>query len=282
MPLAGLELRNRLVAYRKRNWHRVQTEQWQDIIVNQQIHFDARPFIESVQKRFKLNGNWWYLDIGSGIGDYVLAARSIGINAFGIEPDRIGVGANDTSLAIAKDRSPPDLHAFAAAIGEALPFPDNTFDLVTMNQVLEHVQDIQRVLEEALRVLKPNGVLLFSTPNYLSFYEPHYKVFWLPLFPRMLARIYLRIRGRNPIFLDGINYVTRGKFEMILSNLPCEFYDEMRIYLDQRLRDADKVRRPMIRSALKFLKIIGVAKVAINIYLTFFVRGMQFVVVKNI
>lgn len=281
MPLIGQELRSRLLAYRRKNWHRVQTRQWQDRIVDEQMNFDARPFIESVQARFELSGAWWYLDIGSGIGDYVLAARSLGINAFGIEPDRIGVGADDTSLAIARDRSVYDAQIFAAGVGEALPFPDATFDLVTMNQVLEHVQDVGRVLEEALRVTKPNGILLFNTPNYLSFYEPHYKVFWFPLFPRPLARIYLCLRGRTPSFLDGINYVTRGKFETILSSLHCDFHDETRTHLVQLLSDVGTIRRPGIRAVLRLMKSIGFANMALNLYLTFFVRGIHFVVVKD-
>ena len=46
-----------------------------------------------------------------------------------------------------------------------LPFPDASFDLVTLLDVLEHIPDDDRAAREAMRVLKPGGTLLVSTPN---------------------------------------------------------------------------------------------------------------------
>lgn len=46
-----------------------------------------------------------------------------------------------------------------------LPFADHAFDAVTMFDVIEHIPDHQKAVIEALRVLKPNGFLLISTPN---------------------------------------------------------------------------------------------------------------------
>jgi len=46
-----------------------------------------------------------------------------------------------------------------------LPLQDGSFDLVTANMVMEHVQQPERVLSEAHRVLSPNGVFLLHTPN---------------------------------------------------------------------------------------------------------------------
>lgn len=56
-----------------------------------------------------------------------------------------------------------------------LDFPDNAFDAVTMFDLLEHVPDDQRSVVEALRVLKPGGVLLISTPH-KSWRYPFYRV----------------------------------------------------------------------------------------------------------
>ena len=46
-----------------------------------------------------------------------------------------------------------------------LPFENNSFDAVTMFDVLEHIPDDKKAVAEALRVLKPGGFLLISTPN---------------------------------------------------------------------------------------------------------------------
>lgn len=56
------------------------------------------------------------------------------------------------------------------AVGEQLPFQDETFHLVTANMVVEHVADPTRLLSEVLRVLRPGGRFLFITPNRLSPY----------------------------------------------------------------------------------------------------------------
>jgi SAM-dependent methyltransferase len=59
-----------------------------------------------------------------------------------------------------------------------LEFDESTFDAVTMFDVLEHVPEHERAVAEALRVLKPGGYLLVSTPNehwrfpYYGFMKP--------------------------------------------------------------------------------------------------------------
>jgi 2-polyprenyl-6-hydroxyphenyl methylase / 3-demethylubiquinone-9 3-methyltransferase len=49
--------------------------------------------------------------------------------------------------------------------GERLPFAANVFDVVVCADVLEHVEDLQRVLSEIRRVLRPDGIFLFDTIN---------------------------------------------------------------------------------------------------------------------
>lgn len=52
---------------------------------------------------------------------------------------------------------------------QQLPFPDGSFDLVTANVVVEHVEDPQALLIGIHRVLRPGGVFLFHTPNLLGY-----------------------------------------------------------------------------------------------------------------
>lgn len=67
---------------------------------------------------------------------------------------------------------------FVCGDATALPFPDKFFDALTMFDVLEHIPDDKKAINEAKRVLKPGGFLLISTPNehwrfpYYDFMKP--------------------------------------------------------------------------------------------------------------
>jgi ubiquinone/menaquinone biosynthesis C-methylase UbiE len=54
------------------------------------------------------------------------------------------------------------------ANGEALPFPDNTFDLVYAHGVVQYTADPRRLVEEVRRVLKPGGEAIFQVYNRIS------------------------------------------------------------------------------------------------------------------
>ncbi len=47
-----------------------------------------------------------------------------------------------------------------------LPFPDHAFDLVICSEVLEHIPDVERAIEEIVRVLKPGEWLVVSVPRF--------------------------------------------------------------------------------------------------------------------
>ena len=88
---------------------------------------------------------------------------------------------------------------------------DGFADVVYSYQVLEHVKNIDEVFRETKRVLKPNGMAYFTMPNYNSFYEGHYEIFWIPFIlskSKFLSKIYLKILKRNPIFIDELNFTT--------------------------------------------------------------------------
>ena len=63
---------------------------------------------------------------------------------------------------------------FVCGDATALPFENQSFDAVTMFDLLEHVPDHQKAVTEALRVLRPDGFLLMSTPNE-NWQFPYYK-----------------------------------------------------------------------------------------------------------
>lgn len=90
---------------------------------------------------------------------------------------------------------------------------------MVLDQILEHVSNQKTVLSEAFRVLKPGGAIYVACPNYLRFYESHYKLWFWPLMPKFLGSWYLRLRGRDPVLLDQLTYTTNWRARNLLASL---------------------------------------------------------------
>lgn len=158
------------------------------------------------------------LEIGSGVGLTVAIARKgMGADAFGIEP---GEAEYDGTLAVSWDilrDGGIDPEVIRRGFGEAIPFPDDHFDAVYSSNVLEHVDQPPKVIAEIVRVLKPGGHAYLVVPNYGSWWEGHYGLIWLPHLPARLGKLYVRLFGRDPRFIDTLQLVTRGKLERWLA-----------------------------------------------------------------
>lgn len=85
----------------------------------------------------------------------------------------------------------PFLDEGRVADGQAIPYPDASFDLVFADNVLEHLADPVSVFREVSRVLKPGGRFLFKTPN-----KNHYMPLISRLTPHAFHRYVNRKRGR--------------------------------------------------------------------------------------
>jgi SAM-dependent methyltransferase len=108
------------------------------------------------------------LDFGCGAGTVVSAGRAAGLDMLGAD---IFYGG---SKARADAESSGLLGSVIFEIREGrLPFPDSHFDLITNNQVMEHVDDLDAVLSELNRVLKPGGMVLSIFPSRDVFREGH-------------------------------------------------------------------------------------------------------------
>jgi ubiquinone/menaquinone biosynthesis C-methylase UbiE len=108
-------------------------------------------------------GDW--LDYGCADGGYTDALLSFGaVTASGID-----VAADRVEEA---RRAHPGIN-FHVGSDEQLPFSDDSFDGVFMNEVFEHVADEQRTLDEIHRILKPGGRLIVISPNRGFPFEGH-------------------------------------------------------------------------------------------------------------
>jgi SAM-dependent methyltransferase len=109
------------------------------------------------------------LDAGCGGGGMPVSLAEHASTVVGIDPlDRFG----SAGVRLALERGITNLF-FARADGMALPFKDESFDLVLSHAVIEHVSDAHRYLSECRRVLKPDGRCFLSTAPYLSFAGAH-------------------------------------------------------------------------------------------------------------
>ena len=85
-----------------------------------------------------------FLDIGCGLGFFSLRAGKLGANVYGID-----IGSN--LIKICKKRYPKG--KFSVASAERIPFKDNSFDIILCTEVIEHVNNQQKVIDEIFRVL---------------------------------------------------------------------------------------------------------------------------------
>ena len=77
----------------------------------------------------------------------------------------VGVDLSESSLEVARRHDATGTVHYRLAEARALPFEDGAFDVVTAMDFLEHVEEPQRVIAEAARVLAPGGLFLFHTFN---------------------------------------------------------------------------------------------------------------------
>lgn len=104
------------------------------------------------------------LDIGAGTGHFGAIALKNNWQVTGIEPNQ-GARKSATEKGITFVEQIQDLES-------------NTFDVITMWHVLEHVPELNEQIAQLKRVLKPNGTLIIAVPNFKSFDAKYYKEFW--------------------------------------------------------------------------------------------------------
>lgn len=155
------------------------------------------------------------LDVGCGFGEFLVEAGRAGARVVGIDISADAVAIARDSLRVHGIRG-----RVVCAAGEALPFPDASFDVVVSNYVLEHVRSPERVLREIVRVLRPRGQAVLNLPNNVFPWEGHYNLVWPPMLPKVLGRWYVRLRGMNPEYLERLHYITRRRVLRTLEALP--------------------------------------------------------------
>lgn len=95
------------------------------------------------------------LDVGAGTGIASYAFARTGASVYSLEPDDSEIGRK----AINQIANGMPIRMLAA-FGEAIPLPNHSVDIIYGRQVLHHTQNLQKVMQECSRVLRPGGVVL--------------------------------------------------------------------------------------------------------------------------
>jgi hypothetical protein len=112
--------------------------------------------------------------------------------------------------------------------GKNVPEPDGKYDYIIHNNVIEHIMNLEEAVIVMKSVLKKNGYMIHSCPNYLIPYDCHYKV-WFPFIHfelkdeqlwkninfisgNLVNEDFLKSLDNYDIILHGANYGQPGKF----------------------------------------------------------------------
>ncbi len=107
------------------------------------------------------------LDFGCGTGDFLKVCKNDGWQITGVEP-------NEKARSIAKENT----NATIYSTDDLNLLQNNSFDVITLWHVLEHLPDLENHINLIKRLLKPNGKLVLALPNYKSYDAAFYKKYW--------------------------------------------------------------------------------------------------------
>lgn len=154
----------------------------EEIYINAEEYFLGHDFEAKKQNGIKLMQEFEqklgkkgsFLDVGCGIGELLWAAKNEGWEAKGIDPSEDFINFGKEKLGI---------DAQVSTLEDA-NFPDNSFDAIALNGIIEHLYNPLETLNEIHRILRPNGWLYFDAPNEDGLYM-HF------------GNLYMKLRGKD-------------------------------------------------------------------------------------
>ena len=128
-----------------------------------------QPVIPTFKEHWSLNNQSKILDVGCGKG-FMMHDLSEAIPEIDVRGIDISSYAISNCIETVKDK-------VSVADAKELPFDDNSFDVIFSKSFIEHLYHPEKYLEEAYRVLKPNGLLLTLVPDWESQYKTYFDDF---------------------------------------------------------------------------------------------------------
>lgn len=197
--------------------------------------------IISVLKKFKDLKKSTILDIGVG---------------FGVITSELAKCCNKINgVDIIDARKSTEGYQFKKVGDASLPFKNESFDIVVSNYVLEHVRDQKKHINEINRVLKKGGICYLSTPNKFWPVESHYKLPFLSMLPKKIARFYLKIFRKDVEEYD-ITHLSYSQILKLVSEkfIVKDFTFEIMKHPEEYHLEKDLAFLSKVLSKFKFLK----------------------------
>lgn len=148
-------MKNKITASDKELFYNNFSDQWGLKINDRETQKRLKIIYGKLLKKRDIYGKK-FLEVGCGLGYFSNKASIIGAKVTGIDigPELVKIN---------KKKTPGG--KFVVASASKLPFKSNSFDIVLSTEVIEHVENQKRAMKEMLRVLRPGGLLVITTPN---------------------------------------------------------------------------------------------------------------------
>ncbi len=129
---------------------------WIEVLqTERQLKYDTKKFRGALEDMMMFAEPGKLLDIGCNLGIFLDLARKKGWDAHGVE-------LNEKARAVAEKKFGLDIYGKPL---EELDLEPESFDVITLWEVLEHLTNPRDILEQAHRLLKPNGMIVILVPN---------------------------------------------------------------------------------------------------------------------
>lgn len=155
----------------------------------------------------KKTNKYEILDVGTGGGTFLLAAKNLGFNAFGVEP-------NKWLVKYVKKRTKLNI-----INGTLKNIKKKKYNLICFWDVFEHITDLNKTLSQCKKTLKKDGEILINIPDYGSFARKAFGYKW-PFFLNVHLYYFNKKTLINLLGRHGFKYV---KSLLHLQTLPIKY-----------------------------------------------------------
>lgn len=173
---------------------------WVMLILPSPIRWEWDHYARNLRK--PVHENMKVLDIGCGNGEFLKNAMDAGWKVEGIEPDpKAALIASSRNIKISN------------TMFELAEYPSSHFDVICLNQVIEHVHNPRALIENIFKWLKPGGVVWIGTPNLDSSIHHRFAENYGNLHPPQHLTIFNRKSLQNLVKSAGfsdISFIKRG------------------------------------------------------------------------